>query len=69
MNITYKFGLRIKSLREAKGWSQEDLAEHSGLHRTYISGIERGTRNPTLEVIDCFAQTFHMSLKELFNFN
>ncbi len=44
-------GKRVRELREAKGWSQERFAEVSGLHRTYISGIERGVRNPTYTVL------------------
>jgi transcriptional regulator with XRE-family HTH domain len=35
-------GLNVRRLREAKSWSQEDLGEKSELHRTYVSGIERG---------------------------
>ena len=44
-------GSNVRRLREAKGWSQEDLGEKSELHRTYVSGIERGVRNPTLTII------------------
>ncbi|MEI7430883.1 MAG: helix-turn-helix transcriptional regulator [Betaproteobacteria bacterium] len=51
MDISVEFGVRVRKFREKKSWSQEDLAEHSGLHRTYISGVERGVRNPTLEVV------------------
>ena len=39
------FGARVRSLREAAGLSQEDLAQRAGLHTTYVSGIERGKRN------------------------
>lgn len=42
------FGRRIRSAREARGWSQEDLAYEAGLDRTYIGGIERGERNIAL---------------------
>ncbi len=40
-----KFGGRIRQLRLAKNWSQEELALRAGLHSTYIGGIERGQRN------------------------
>lgn len=39
------FGLRVRNLREGLGWSQDKLAEEADLHRTYISGLERGERN------------------------
>ncbi len=39
------FGSRVRELREGLGWSQDKLAEGAGLHRTYISGLERGERN------------------------
>ena len=39
------FGLRVRKLREELGWSQDKLAEEADLHRTYISGLERGERN------------------------
>ena len=43
-----RFGLNVRRRREAAGLSQEALAEKADLDRTYISGIERGTRNPTI---------------------
>jgi transcriptional regulator with XRE-family HTH domain len=52
-------------LRHDRGWSQEDLAEASGLHRTYVGGIERGERNCTLEVLACLAEALEVSLSEL----
>ncbi len=57
MDIRRRVGLNIKKERKRKGWSQEDLALESDLHRTYISGIERGARNPTIMVIDQLATT------------
>jgi len=55
MNIRKQVGLNVQKIRREHGWSQEELAFESGLHRTYISGIERGARNPTLLVIDQLA--------------
>ena len=65
MSLLRKFGLRVRQLREARGWSQEDLAEKADMHRTYVSGIERGTRNPTLTVLGRIAGGFGMTLDEL----
>jgi transcriptional regulator with XRE-family HTH domain len=60
------FGERIRELRAERGLSQEDLAECSGLHRTYISGIERGVRNPTLSIILQIASALKVHPSELF---
>jgi transcriptional regulator with XRE-family HTH domain len=51
----------IRRQREALGWSQEELAERSGTHRTYVSGIERGKRNPTIAVLGAFADALGVS--------
>lgn len=56
MDICKQFGKKVRELREAKGWSQEDLADESGLHRTYVSGIERGVRNPTIRIVSRLAE-------------
>lgn len=63
-----QFGLRIRQLRKSKQWSQEELAEQSGFHRTYIGMIERGERNPSLVNLIKFAKTFQLTLTELFNY-
>ena len=65
MDIRRQVGLNVKRLRQAKGWSQEKFAFESGLHRTYISGIERGIRNPTVTVIEKLAVTLDVSPEEL----
>jgi transcriptional regulator with XRE-family HTH domain len=48
MNISKQLGAKIQKLRLEKGLSQEDLAFEAGLHRTYISHVERGSRNITV---------------------
>jgi transcriptional regulator with XRE-family HTH domain len=60
------FGRRIRQLRERKNWTQEDLAGKCGRHWTYIGGIERGERNPTLRVIVDLARGLGVRPKELF---
>lgn len=43
-----KFGRNVREIRTTRNWSQEHLAERAALDRTYIGGIERGERNPSL---------------------
>lgn len=66
MRIQQAFGANVRQLRQAKVWSQDDLAEASGLHRTYISGIERGVRNPTIEIVQVIAGALDVSVAALF---
>ncbi len=56
MDVRRRVGLNLKKLREEQGFSQESFADHCGLHRTYISGIERGVRNPTVLILDRIAK-------------
>ncbi len=60
MDIRALIGKNVRQIRQKRRWSQEDLAFESGLHRTYISGIERGVRNPTALVIEQLAITLHV---------
>jgi len=62
------FGQRVKTIRLRSGLSQEAFADKCGLDRTYISGIECGVRNPTLEVIHVIADGLDIEIKELFDF-
>lgn len=66
MNIQHIFGANVRRFRVAKGWSQEKLSEMSGLHRTYISGIERGVRNPTIKIVHEIAVTLEIRVGQLF---
>lgn len=52
MEIRGRLARNVKRRREELGWSQEELADEAGLHRTYVSGIERKVRNPTIEIVE-----------------
>ncbi|EBS0850526.1 helix-turn-helix transcriptional regulator [Klebsiella oxytoca] len=67
-SIQAQFGAHLKKLRLQSGLSQEAFADKCGLDRTYVSGIERGVRNPTLEVLSILAQGLELTLAELFLF-
>lgn len=55
----------MRELRNARGWSQEELADRADLHRTYISAVERGVRNPTITVIERIAKALNVRMAEL----
>ncbi|UPL15684.1 helix-turn-helix domain-containing protein [Microbacterium galbinum] len=60
------FGEHLRELRQVHGWpSQEAFAHHVGLDRTYISGLERSRRNPTLDVIVRLARGLDVHPSEL----
>lgn len=66
MKIQAQFGRSVRHFRKAKGWSQDKLSEVSGLHRTYISGIERGVRNPTIKIVHEVAVALEIKVSQLF---
>lgn len=60
------FGEQLRTLRRKAGWSsQEAFAHHLGLDRTYVSGIERGVRNPTLDVLVLLAHGLDLKPADL----
>ena len=63
-----KFGNRVRELRQKIGVSQEELGFQTGLDRTYISGIERGQRNPALINMGKLAKALKKTLPDLFKF-
>lgn len=67
-DLNKAFGLRIRNLRKKKSLSQEDLADRAGLHPTYVGGVERGERNPSLESILKIARALEISPGQLFKF-
>ena len=64
--VQERFGERVRQLRKARGWSQEKLGERTERHWTYIGGIERGERNPTIQVIADIAKALGVPIRELF---
>ena len=65
MDIRKQVGANLKKIRAEHSWSQEEFAFKVGLHRTYISGIERGIRNPTVTVIAKLAKALKVKPYEL----
>lgn len=65
-DIRERFGFAVKARREALGLTQEDLAEKARIHRTYLSDVERGTRNLSLVNIERLAAALDLSISELF---
>ncbi len=65
MNVHARLARNLKRLRAANGLSQEALAHEAGLHRTYLSDLERGERNPTIDVIDRIAKAYDVTLGTL----
>ncbi len=58
-------GLKIRERRLERGFSQEELAERCGLHRTYVGSVERGERNITIQSLSAIAQALDMPLSTI----
>ena len=65
-DIRERFGFAVKTRREELNLTQEDLADKAGIHRTYLSDVERGSRNLSLINIERLAAALSMSLADLF---
>jgi len=63
--LSDRFGIAVRRRRLAAGLSQENLAERAGLHPTYVSMVERGVRNPTLDVAARIAKSLKVGLPQL----
>ena len=61
------FGRRVRVLRVTRGMSQEDLADAAGVHRTYVSSLERGLRNVGLDNVYALADALGVEPSELFS--
>ena len=66
MDLSLHFGAAVRQHRALIRLSQEELAERAGLDRTYVSGIERGTRNPSLRILQQVAGALGADLDVLF---
>lgn len=65
MDVRERIGLNLQNLRREKGLSQEELAFRSGIHQTYLSGVERGKRNPTALVMQKIAAALDSDIDRL----
>ncbi|MBE9498252.1 helix-turn-helix transcriptional regulator [Streptomyces sp. GKU 257-1] len=65
LDLRLPFGLAVRAVRMELGWSQERLSVESGLDRTYVSGLERGRRNPALQTLVRLADALDVPLSEL----
>ena len=65
MDVRRRLGLNVRAVRGERGLSQEELAFECRLHRTYISGVERGVRNPTVTVVEKIAQALNVPASKL----
>lgn len=65
MDVRARLAKNVKRLRAELDVSQEELAHRAGVHRTYASDIERGTRNPSIMTVDKFAKALGVSLGNL----
>ncbi len=63
--IQQRLAANLRRLRHESGWSQEEFADRAGIHRTYVSDLERGARNPTLMVVDRLAKALEVSAGSL----
>ncbi len=59
-----QLGAYLRSVRESRGWSQEEMAFKTGVHRTYVGSVERGEYNVTLLTLRKFTDTLGVSLIE-----
>ena len=65
MDIRVKFGNRVRRARKALDISQEELAHIADSNRTYISDVERGTRNPSIAVVERIAKALNVKIGAL----
>jgi transcriptional regulator with XRE-family HTH domain len=63
--LSRRFGIRLKQLRNKQGWTQVYMAEHAGIDRSYISDMENGKKNVCLPTLQVLARCFGISMSKL----
>ena len=64
-DICIRFGIRLKTLRKARGWTQVYMAEHIGIDRSFISDLENGKKEICLRNLELLATTFGVTISKL----
>ncbi len=65
MDVRVRVGLNVQGLRRDQGLSQEELAHRANVHQTYLSGVERGRRNPSVMVLARIAEALGADVEDL----
>jgi transcriptional regulator with XRE-family HTH domain len=65
--LAERFGRLVRRLRVEKGYSQEEFSFRVGLHQTYVSSVERGERNVTIQTADRIARALGTTLSSMFS--
>ncbi len=65
MDVRERVGFNLQRLRREKGLSQEELADRAEIHQTYLSGVERGKRNPTITVLQRIAEALGADIEDI----
>ncbi len=65
MDVRRRVGLNLQRLRRQRGLSQEELADRAKVHQTYLSGVETGKRNPSIEVLQRIAVALKADIEDL----
>jgi transcriptional regulator with XRE-family HTH domain len=65
MDVRVRVGLNLQNLRREKALSQEELAHRAEVHQTYVSGVERGKRNPSVLVLARIAAALGADIEDL----
>lgn len=65
MDVHDRLARNLRQLRQARDWSQEELAHQADIHRTYVSDLERSRRNPSIDIIERLAKGLGVTMGEL----